>query len=313
MNIKSATSIDPQQFCGVWSAAPTPFDDRMEVDAPAIQRLAEHHLRLGVKGLFIAGSCGEGPWISRRQLRQLVQETAGAVAGRIPIAVQVTDNSAVRVLENIEMAREDGADLVVIAAPYILRNATNTTLLNFYMEAISKSPLPVIIYDLGQFTSLWISEEIIQELYAAPNVVAVKDSSADPQRMQVALAAREKRPELRLLVGNEFKVDEYIQAGYDGAMLGGAAFQASLANHIIEAANAGDMPRATQLQERMNQLMYKVYGGENAECWLAGEKTLLMKLGVFSTCNNYLGYTLTDTCRRAIEEVLVDEADVLLP
>ena len=152
MEINIAASIDSQQFCGVWSAAPTPFDDEMEIDSSAIQRLAEHHLRMGVKGLFIAGSCGEGPWISRRQLRQLVQETAGTVAGRIPIAVQVTDNSAVRILENIQMAQEDGADQVVLATPYILRNATPTTLLNLSLEAITRSTLPVIIYDLGKHT-----------------------------------------------------------------------------------------------------------------------------------------------------------------
>ncbi|MEI8078894.1 MAG: dihydrodipicolinate synthase family protein, partial [bacterium] len=103
---------------GVWSAAPTPFTDTMELDVPAIKRMVEHHVRLGVAGLFLAGTNGEGPWMTDAQRRLLVKTVVRSTAGRMPVAVQVSDNSAARILDNMRRAHEDGADLAVIAPPY---------------------------------------------------------------------------------------------------------------------------------------------------------------------------------------------------
>jgi len=45
----------------IWSATPTPFTMDREVDRESLGRMVEHHVRLGVDGLFLAGTCGEGP------------------------------------------------------------------------------------------------------------------------------------------------------------------------------------------------------------------------------------------------------------
>ena len=92
-----------------------------------------------------------------------------------------------------------------------------------------------------------------------------------------------------------------MQAGYDGLLLGGGIFNAALAIKIVAAVRAGEIARATELQERMNDLMYRVYGGPKIECWMTGLKELLVQLGVFSTNLNLLGYPLTDQCRTQIK------------
>jgi 4-hydroxy-tetrahydrodipicolinate synthase len=111
-------------FEGVWSAAPTPLTETYNIDKASVTRLAKHHLRLGVKGVFLAGSCGEGPWLSEAQKSTLVQTTVKAAKGKLGIAVQVTDNSAARILDNIARAKNDGAEYAVIAAPFFLMHAT---------------------------------------------------------------------------------------------------------------------------------------------------------------------------------------------
>ena len=100
--------IDPSKLRGAWSAAPTPFTERMEVDKAAVRRMVSHHARLGVNGLFLAGTNGEGPWMTERQRRELVVTAVKHNRGRMLIAVQVTDNSAARILDNIAAARQDG-------------------------------------------------------------------------------------------------------------------------------------------------------------------------------------------------------------
>jgi len=306
-------TIPPELFEGVWSAAPTPFDDKMRVDVASVKRLVEHHVRLGVKGLFLAGTCGEGAWMPERDRRTLVQATVAAAKGRLIVSVQVTDNSAARILDNIAMAKEDGADMAVIAPPYFLMNATPANVGNLYVEAIRHSPLPVGVYDRGAHSSVAVPDAVLKAIYAEPNVVSIKDSSSDLGRRAIALAARRKRPALRLLTGNEFMCVEYLEAGYDGLMLGGAAFQGHLAGLIMEAMAAGDEALARRLEQRMIRIMYAVYGGQKIKCWLSGEKKILVDMGVFKTWKSYLNYPLTDSCCRAIESVLANDADVLLP
>lgn len=296
---------------GVWSAAPTPFTAGMELDEPSLGRMLEHDRQLGINGYFVAGTNGEGPWMRDAQRRCLLRFYASHARGRIPLAAQVTDNSPARMLDNIAAARDDGADIAVIAPPYFIANKTPAHILDIYLETIRRSPLPVGIYDRGANGTVPVAAAALRQICAEPRVVLVKDSSADLARMRVLLAVRRRRPELVLLNGWEFNCVPYLQAGYDGLLLGGGVFNGYLARQIIAAARAGDLPRAEKLQTRMNRLMYDVYGGKKIRCWLAGEKQLLVEMGIFRTCRNYPDYPLTDSCRRAIRRALRREAEYL--
>ena len=305
--------ITPDDLSGVWSATPTPFTDDMRVDVASVERMVEHHLRLGVKGLFLAGTCGEGPWMTNRDRRALVKAVTQCAQGRLLIAVQVTDNSAVRILDNITVAQEDGADIGIIAPPHYLFKPTPGRILEHYRQAIRHSALPVGIYDQGSWGSTLVPESALEAIYAEQNVILVKDSSGQPPHREIALAARRKRPKLRLLNGSEFNCVEYLRAGYDGLLLGGAIFNGYMAGQILDAATANDFALAERLQERMNDIMYAVYGGKEITCWLSGLKKLLVEMGVFTTWKNLLDYPLTDDCVRSIERVLKEDADVLFP
>ncbi|MCK5805113.1 MAG: dihydrodipicolinate synthase family protein [Lentisphaeria bacterium] len=307
----STLSID--RLSGVWSATPTPFTSEMRIDLGDVQKLVEHHLRLGVKGLFVGGTCGEGAWMRPSELRCMTRAVVEASAGRLLVAVQVTDNSADRIAENMDTAAADGADLAVIAPPYFLLNATPANVLSLYTESIARSPLPVGIYDRGSGGAVSVPDEILPEIYGLEKVVLVKDSSMNEVRRDIALAARAARPGLRLLNGYEFDCVSYLRAGYDGLLLGGGIFNGFIAGRIVEAVAGEDQSRALALQERMIRLMYDVYGGEGITCWLTGLKTLLVRMGVFSSATNYLGYPLTDDCSAAIDCVLTEDADILLP
>lgn len=297
---------------GVWSAAPTPLTAGMELDEDSLGRMLEHDRRLGINGYFIAGTNGEGPWLTNAQRRQLLRFYAKHARGRVPLAMQVTDNSAARMLDNIVQARDDGADIAVIAPPYFIVNKTPAHILQIYLETIRQSPLPVGIYDRGVNGAVPVSVAVLRRICAEPRVVMVKDSSADVARMRSLLSIRRRRPELVLLNGWEFNCVPYLQAGYDGLLLGGGVFNGYLAHQIITAVRAGDLSRAEKLQARMNRLMYDVYGGKKIQCWLAGEKQLLVEMGIFKTWRNYPQYQLTESCRRAIQRALRRDAEYLL-
>ena len=165
---------------GLWSAAPTPLTDDLQLDTVAVKRMVDHHRRLGANGLFLAGTTGEGAWMPDRQKRTLVQTVAKHAKGKMLISVQVTDNSAARILDNIRAAKEDGADLAVIAEPQFLMNATPENVLALYQRAIRGSSLPVGIYDRGKYSNVKVPDAILPKIYAEKNVVLIKDSTVDP-------------------------------------------------------------------------------------------------------------------------------------
>ena len=155
----------------IWSATPTPLTNDLRIDIPSIHRMVEHHLRIGCNGLFLAGTCGEGPWISRKALTSLIAEAVNASAGRLLVSVQVSDNSSVRILENIEVAAKNGADIAIIAPPLFLMNATQRRLVQHYAEVSRYSPLPLGVYDRGENTPVYIPTELLREIYGLEQVV----------------------------------------------------------------------------------------------------------------------------------------------
>lgn len=285
----------------------------MTVHEGDVERMVEHHVRLGVNGLFLAGTNGEGPWLPRRERRKLVRAVAACAKGRLVIAQQVTDNSAARIAENMEQAAEDGAEIAVIAPPDFFMNTTADNLERHYVRAVEASPLPVGIYDRGSNGAVQVPPEVLARVYQHEKVILVKDSSAAKPNADMALAAREARPSLHLLDGDEFHCVDYLRLGYDGLLLGGGVFNGYIAGQIIRAVQAGDIPLAGRLQERMNRIMWDVYGGKSISCWLSGEKKLLLDMGILSTWRNFPDFPLTDSCREAIARVLRDDADVLFP
>lgn len=305
--------VSPQLLPGVWSATPTPLTKGMRIDVGSVKRLVDHHLRLGVKGLFLAGTCGEGPWMPEGAKRVLIQTAVRYAKGRLLLAVQVTDNSAERILANLHSAKADGADIAIIAPPHFLLNATPQNLLHLYQRAIRETPLPVGIYDRGRFGSVAIPETVLKKIYEEKNVILIKDSSLLPSHRRIALAAKRRRPELVLLNGAEFNCVEYLRAGFDGLLLGGGIFTGYLARKLMEAVVVGDLPLAQKLQGRMNRMLYTVYGGKQLRCWLSGLKWLLLQMGIFRTWNNFLNYPLTPSCIRGISRILRKDADMLLP
>ncbi len=302
-----------EQLCGVWSATPTPLCEDLSLDVPSIERMVEHHAKLDIRGLFVAGSCGEGPWLPDEDRRTLVREVAKFAKGKMAMAVQVTDNSAARVIDNMNRAAEDGGDVAVIAQPFFRMNKTDASTLAMYMQAIDASPLPVGIYELGERGPSPIPTSVISEIYQHPKVCMIKDSSGDDERRELCLAAREQRPEILVLDGDEFRCVEYIAAGYDGLLLGGGIFNGAMAWEIIRATQAGDIERANAVQDHMNEIMWAVYGGKEIKCWLAGQKQLLVGMGVFRTNANHLNYELNDECAAGIERVLGEEREMLFP
>lgn len=287
---------------GVWSAAPTPFTADWKLDSESIEKLTGHQARLGIKGVFIGGTSGEGPWLTQGMLHDLAAATVKAADGRMAVAIQITDNSAARMLDNLNRIADTGVDIAVIAPPFFQMRPTPDYMRKLYLEVIDKSPLPIGIYHRGKNSTVVLSGQTAAEIAAHPKVIMIKDSSTDIDDKNIFLQLkRSSRPELLLLNGNEFECIPYLVDGYDGLLLGGACFNGGMAKQIYDLVKAGEIGPAQQVQEQMNELMYTVFGGKEVSCWLAGQKQMMVELGLFSTANTIINFQLTPECAEAIK------------
>jgi len=285
----------------IWSAAPTPLTTDLKVDVASLNRMVDAAVQEGMQGLFVAGTCGEGPWLPDRERSRLFKAAVQAAGGRLKIAAQVSDNSVPRILDNVALAAEAGVDYAIIAPPATMFNATPERIVALFTEAASASTLPVGIYDLGKHRPIMIPLEALSQVYLLPNVHLVKDSSGMPDRREAALAARRQKPALKLFNGDEFRCTEYLQAGYDGFMFGGAAAIAPQLARIGELFVAGRLEEVAALDAEMKQTLLGIYGGEKIACWLTGLKHYMVCRGLFSTSASFLEYPLTAECRAFIE------------
>ena len=295
---------------GVWSATPTPLTKSLEIDSVSVKRMVEHHLRLGVKGLFIAGTCGEGPFLPRKEIRKLTTKTVEAAGGRLIIAVQVTDNSFSRVLENIAEAKADGADVAVIAEPWFLKIQENNPVLEkYYFKSVEKSPLPVGLY----IRLLLFPMNIYRQLFMHSNVRLIKDSSINSDMMRLCASASKKRRDLTALTGYEFGIPEYLKAGYDGALAGGGILIGGLICKMVEAARLRKFDEAANIQKHCAKILYATYGGKKIKSWLTGLRYALVRMGIFRSRAGYLEYPLPASVIKNIDNMIRKEKDFLLP
>lgn len=293
----------------IWSAAPTPFLDTGALDEASIDRLVAQHRRLGVSGLFLAGTCGEGPFMPNQQRAELVRKVRRLAGPTIHLSVQVSDTSAARVRENIQQAADAGADSAVIAAPWLVRFVNRDFARRYFLESLQRpSALPLGIYVITQPPETGIDQVLWQEVISHPNVAYVKDSSGSADYRQAFLAVKARRPELTLRTGCEFDVLSAIRDGYSGCLLGTAVFTGAMIAQAIAALRRGDRECAQAWQERSNRFLYDLFRPD-ITAWMSGLKYALRKAGIFSTEFAHLVYPLTDDDRRRIDTALEREKE----
>jgi len=91
-----------RNVAGIWSAMPTPFTEDLELDTKSISRLVEHHVRLGIKGLFLASPNGEGHLMTDSMQMELVAEVVTSNQDRMLLSMLIADNPAKVMIDNIK-------------------------------------------------------------------------------------------------------------------------------------------------------------------------------------------------------------------
>ncbi|MDQ7010374.1 MAG: dihydrodipicolinate synthase family protein, partial [Mariprofundaceae bacterium] len=108
--------FDPQSLHGIVPPMCTPLTEEGDVDVASVHSLVDYLIDGGVHGIFALGSSSEGPLLTSRQKKVLLEATVAASRGRVPVMAGIMDTSTARCIENGQMAREVSLDAVVLTS-----------------------------------------------------------------------------------------------------------------------------------------------------------------------------------------------------
>ena len=263
----------------------TPLRGCDELDLPVLGRLIEHILDAGVAGLFILGTTGEGPSLSYRLRRELVERACRQVRNRVPVLVGITDTAFIESADLARHAANAGADALVLAPPYYFTEG-QPELQEYLEHLVAQLPLPLFLYNAPKNTKVQFDPGTLRRAMDMPKIVGLKDSSGNISYFHHAVGLLKHRPDWSLLIGPEELLQEGVFAGGHGGLPGGANVFPNLFVQLCEAARAGDVIRSGQLHAQVMEISHSLYKiGRHSSAIIKGIKCALACLGV---CDDFM-------------------------
>jgi 4-hydroxy-tetrahydrodipicolinate synthase len=236
----------------------TPLLEQETLDISGFERLIERVISAGVHGLFVLGTTGEGPSLSYRVRREVIQQTCRINAGRVPILVNITDTALTEALGLACYAHDTGAQAVVYSGPFYFP-LSQAELLQHVQTVASLSPLPVFLYNMPSHTGITFEVPTVKSLAQHPNIAGLKDSSGDLMYFQSAIEAVKDRRDFALLMGPEELLANALLEGAHGGVSGGANLFPSLYVKLYEAAIADSADEMMRLHRIVLEVRNRIY------------------------------------------------------
>jgi 4-hydroxy-tetrahydrodipicolinate synthase len=237
---------------GVITAMVTPFAEDHSVDEAAARSLARHLIENGSHGLVLAGTTGESPTLDDAEKLALVRAVRDELGADVLLICGAGSNDTAHSERLSAAAADAGADAVLAVTPYY--NKPNFAGIKAHYEAVAKAAgVPVLLYNIPSRAVINISPAQLAELARIENVVGVKQANDD-----------ELQPieGLRVLAGNDGVFLRTLEMGEPGGILVASHLAGREMREIYDAAKAGDLDRARELDEGLRPI-YELCGKTN--------------------------------------------------
>lgn len=216
---EASTSDLTTRLQGLWLPLITPFRNG-ELDETSLRRLVTHYAAGPVDGFILAATSGEGMSLRTDELERLVTVTRSELgtAGRrhLPVLLGLSGASTAKMLAALDETASWPIDGYLIASPYYIRPSQRGILQHFTALA-ERAAHPIVLYNIPYRTAVNITNETLLQLAAHPNIVGMKDCSADRGQSIDFLSRRPAG--FRVLTGEDAQYHEGLSDGADGAIL----------------------------------------------------------------------------------------------
>lgn len=243
---------EDKKYNGVIVPMVTPFHDDQTVDGKAIGNIVENFIKNGAHP-FVLGTTGEGPSISMEHKDVVVAETVAASGGECTVYAGISSNVF---SESVTMAKrysDMGVDAVVATLPAFY--PMNDDQMLVYFESLADAvPSPLIIYNMPATVKISIPINVLDKLSQHKNIVGIKDSERDMNRLDESLSLWKDRSDFVHLIGWAAQSSYALRYGSNGIVPSTGNFTPALYSAMAKAIADGDFERGNALQDVTNKL-----------------------------------------------------------
>ncbi len=267
-------------YAGCFPIAPTPFDERGELDLESQKRVVDFLIDGGVNGICILANYSEQFSLTDDERERLTVLILDYVAGRVPVIVTTSHYSTRIAVQRSQRAQELGAAMVMLMPPY--HGATLRTgdvgIVEFFHAVSGAIDIPIVIQD-APVSGITLPTALLARL--ATEIAHVKYF-----KIEAPFAAAKLRELIQLggaAVDGPFDGEESItllpdlDAGATGTMP--SSMIPDVLSQVVALYRVGRRGDATALYERYLPLI----NYENKQCGLLATKVLMKEGGVIAS------------------------------
>lgn len=267
------------QYQGVVVPMVSPFTADGRIDEPSVKNVVDYLAHAGVAGIFPLGTTGESTSIHPDDKRTLIELTVRHTAKRSMVYAGISSNCLRESVELSHFAKRAGVDAVVAHPPSYFP-LSDREIETYLFKLADASALPLVLYNIPQTTKLNIPIDSVLKLAKHPNVVALKDSSPDRERIESVVKQCGGRGGFPVLLGNSSLFTPGLKAGGVGIIPSGAHLVGPEYQALFEAAMNDDWARVDQLQAQTDAACSAYLKGNSIAQGLAALKAILHQRGI---------------------------------
>ena len=238
----------PSLLRGSITALITPMTQAGEIDAAAFAAFIDWQITSGTSAIVPAGTTGESPTLTHEEHRRVIEIAVHAAANRVPVIAGAGSNSTAEAIDLAIHARQAGATAIMVVTPYY-NKPSQEGLHRHYTAIADAAELPLIIYNIPSRSVIDMTPETMARLAAHPNIVGVKDATANLARPLHTRALC--GPDFIQLSGEDHTALSFLAAGGTGCISVTANVAPALCARMHQAWAEGRLADAMAIQDRL--------------------------------------------------------------
>jgi len=292
------------RLTGLIAATYTPFDARGRLNLPQIRPMTDHLREVGVSGLYVCGTTGEGASLTIEERHAVTEAYVAEAAGQLPVVANVGHNSLTDACRLARHAQQIGVHSISANAPSYFKCADLDTLIESMAMVAGAAPeLPFYYYHIPMMNGTSVDMVAFLECGSRriPNLVGVKFAEADLATYQACATLNDGQ--FDVLWGYDEMLLGALATGARGAVGSTYNIATALYHRIIDAFHAGDWRLARRLQAQAVWMVRVIYRYP----FHPAMKEILKMLGLdFGACRlpqKRLSAEQVASLRRELEEI----------
>ena len=283
---------------GIFPPIATPFDHEGNLYKAKVQHNVEKWNKTKLSGYVVCGSTGESVYLTTEEKVRLWEWVAEYAA---PDKLLIAGTGMESVRETVDLtnrAAAMGYKAAMVRTPHYYKNLLNNPAAQalYYRAVADQAKVPLMIYNWPQATGVDIAPEAVCELSHHPNIIAIKESSGNLEKVMRMI--REVNKGLQVLVGSAPTLYPSFRVGAVGAVLAFANAAPYATITIWEAYRTRDYDAALDWQNRIGHAAHLV----TTKYGIPGLKYAMDLNGYYGGPPRLPLSTATPEARREIEE-----------